>query len=1008
MRGSHTRVNHSGAPCLLLLLLGILSAAPCGAGSAVPLQDASTDAAGLLDLRHTAFSPKEGAPSGVMAIAQTADGFLWVATLTGLFRYDGARFDSSVGDRLRSPSVRALLAEPNGGLWIGYNFGGVSFLVDGQVTTFDRGELPRGTVQQLYRAPDGTLWVSTTGGLAKLVAGRWQAVGSASGYSGEAPDWLGSLENRLIVATPAAAYWYEARTGRFERYPRALGERARYGIPTHSSWRPDLRNTTEAAPYQTLVNRSGAALISGYRSLVRYRWPSPGAGAAEPVKDTFTTADGLTGDIMAIFEDRENNVWVGTDKGLDRFQLPKLMRVGLPPASFHPLLIAGEGEELWVGRATEPVVRVDGENSPIPALGRSITAATHARDGTLWLAGRDGVFHYGHGKLLDTVPFPVDAGEIRRTPLDVVPSFQAIAVDHEGGVWLSVASSGLFRWFNGAWEQPGPRLGLPEGPAIRLSADERGQLWIAYPDNKLAVLEAGRLKLFTAADGLSVGNILALDVSEHHTWIAGDRGVALLSDGHFRTLLGRSGTRFATASGVLETPEGELWLNAPHGIYRIGQGALARFVAGSSEAVDFELLDWLDGLDSSAEVIRPGPTLLRTKDGRLWISRVECIWWIDPRHIHRDPVPPIVTVEDMLYNGAAHTPGIRKALSLPQNTRNIRIDYTAALLTNPERMRFRYRLSGVDEEWQDVGQRRQAYYTNLAPGAYTFEVMAANADGVWSKGPAVLAFNVQPAYYQRAWFKLGMLILALGLIAVAFRVRLEQVHRRYRNSMEERHAERERIARDLHDTLLQAIQALLFRLQLWEDDPDISEAYRAEISALVTQARAIVVEGRDRIVMLRRTDAKPADLTEALAAIENQDLGVAGCHYEVSTAGESRSLTLEAHEQLVDIAREAVRNAYRHARPSRVQVTVEYRRGSLRLSVMDDGPGIDLAALEQRGKARHFGLTGMRERAKQLGATFWVGGNGGGGTRITVVVPARTAYRDTFNWLWQRSVPGPA
>jgi signal transduction histidine kinase len=206
-------------------------------------------------------------------------------------------------------------------------------------------------------------------------------------------------------------------------------------------------------------------------------------------------------------------------------------------------------------------------------------------------------------------------------------------------------------------------------------------------------------------------------------------------------------------------------------------------------------------------------------------------------------------------------------------------------------------------------------------------------------------------------------------------------------------AERERIARDLHDTLLQGIQALLFRLQLWESDPDISESHRAEIAALVTQARAIVVEGRDRIVMLRRTDAQPADLTEALAAIERQGCTADGVQFEVSIEGERRSLTLEAHEQLVDIAREAVRNAYRHACPSRVTVRVEYRRGSLRMSVTDDGRGIDPAALERQCKARHFGMTGMRERAKQLGARFWVGANEGAGTRITVVVPARTAYR---------------
>src|SRR6202012_516488 len=145
---------------------------------------------------------------------------------------------------------------PHGGLWIGYSFGGVSYLLDGRLTSFDRGELPRGSVQQFYRAPDGILWVSVTGGLAKLVAGRWLTVGSSYGFSGESPDWLGSLGNRFIVLTATAAYLYESQTGRFEQYPRALGQRARYGIPERSGWHPDLSNTAEQAPYQTLVDRS--------------------------------------------------------------------------------------------------------------------------------------------------------------------------------------------------------------------------------------------------------------------------------------------------------------------------------------------------------------------------------------------------------------------------------------------------------------------------------------------------------------------------------------------------------------------------------------------------------------------------------------------------------------------------------------------------------------------------------------------------------------------------------
>lgn len=219
---------------------------------------------------------------------------------------------------------------------------------------------------------------------------------------------------------------------------------------------------------------------------------------------------------------------------------------------------------------------------------------------------------------------------------------------------------------------------------------------------------------------------------------------------------------------------------------------------------------------------------------------------------------------------------------------------------------------------------------------------------------------------------------------------------RFTRANKVRHAERERIARDLHDTLLPAVQALLFRLQLWEDDAAVPRALRAELAVLVRQAQAIVVEGRDRITMLRRADAGSVDLTQALAAIESQGFAAEGVCFEVSSDGERRSLTRVAHEQLVDIAREAVRNAYRHACPSSVVVMVEYRKASLRMSVIDDGCGIDAVTREERGKG-HFGLLGMRERAEQLGGSLWIGGNAGAGTRVTVVVPARTAYQDSLS-----------
>jgi signal transduction histidine kinase len=327
-----------------------------------------------------------------------------------------------------------------------------------------------------------------------------------------------------------------------------------------------------------------------------------------------------------------------------------------------------------------------------------------------------------------------------------------------------------------------------------------------------------------------------------------------------------------------------------------------------------------------ASVVRPGPTLLQTGDGHIWISREQDVWSVDPDHIRRNPVAPIVAIEG---------------------------------------------------------------------------VMAANCDGVWSRNSAELRLNVLPAFYARLWFRALCVVAAAALLLLIFFIRLAQVHSRYRLRLQERHAERERIARDIHDTLLQGIQALLFRLQVWELNPSVPGALRQEISKVITQSIAIVVEGRERILMLRRTQAKPAELRQALTAIAHEESSDGPPTVSIHVTGIAAALTTDAFEQLVDIGREAIRNAYVHAQAKHVMVTLSYSRQSLSMSVTDDGKGIDASTLQRSGGTGHFGLIGMSERARQLHAQFRIEKNNPSGTRIMVVVPARTAYRKIRSWQWR-------
>jgi signal transduction histidine kinase len=944
----------------------------------------------LHQMRHSVFRGSDGAPSDVTDIAQAADGILWISSGSGLYRFDGARFDASVSQRLPSPSVRAIMAEPDGALWIGYTFGGASVLRNGKVSDVSAG-IPSGSVTQFLRLPNGSLWVSTSSGLARRQGDRWQVVNSASGYSGESPNWMAVVNGRLMILTPTATYSYTGEAGHFERRPAEVGEAARFGIPESSKWRPDPEpDGIRVFPKTAVRDHSGAlwfsSLVADRPVLKRISFGTDVPGILS--QDALTTDTGLSGVVQAIMEDRESNVWVGTSGGLERFFVPRLKAVNFPSPAYNTLLIPGENGEVWVGRARFPTVRLTPIPQAIPGLGDSLQAAFRTEDGSLWVGGDPGLLRYAHGAVLQKLSLP--------KPLTVPEAnFQAIAVAADGSLWISIAGSGLFRWDGESWSDPALRYSLPGGPAIRLRMDAQRRLWAGYPANRIAVLEGSHTKVYTSADGLQIGNVLSIEVKDSHAWVGGDRGVALLASDHFIPLRGKDNKDFQITSGIIETEDGDLWLNAAEGIYRIAAADVRAMLKGSVTPVAYETFDALDGLDSPVNMIRPGPSMLESPDGRLWFSRREGVWFIDPHEILRNPIAPITVIERLTSRGSDYD--LSSGIRLPSGTHSLAISYTAASLRKPERTRFRYRLQGADDGWQDVGARRQAYYTNLGPGTYEFQVMAANEDGVWSTNHPALKFVIQPAFFERLTFKVAVALLALLMIGALFMFRLEMLKRTYRRRIEAHHAERERIAREIHDTLLQGVQALFFRLRLWAEDLDIPAAQRAEMAEVSQQTKAIVIESRERIVKMRRVDAEPSELIDALAAIGHHASNGQVPGLDIRVAGNAKPLTAFAKEQALDIAGEAIRNAYSHAQAARVTVTVEYLNRSLLVVVSDDGIGFNDNERD-RSTPGHFGLIGMRERARALKARLTIRSAINEGTRIELVVPAGIAFQGALKW----------
>jgi signal transduction histidine kinase len=387
---------------------------------------------------------------------------------------------------------------------------------------------------------------------------------------------------------------------------------------------------------------------------------------------------------------------------------------------------------------------------------------------------------------------------------------------------------------------------------------------------------------------------------------------------------------------------------------------------------------------------------------------------IDPRHLPFNKLPPPVHIEQITadHKSYAVSSDANKNLRLPPRIRDVQIDYTALSLVAPEKVLFRYKLEGWDHDWQDAGTRRQAFYSNLPPRDYRFRVMACNNSGVWNEAGTLLDFSVAPAYYQTWWFRSLCAAAFLTLLAGVYQMRLRQVARQFNMRMEERVNERTRIARELHDTLLQSFQGVLLKFHAVTyvilDRP--AEAQKT-LETVIEQARQAITEGRDAVQGLRSSALVSSDIAQAISTFGDElasgPSGQNSPNFRVVVEGAPRDLAPLLRDEIYRITGEALRNAFRHAHAQRIEVEIRYDQRQLRLRVRDDGKGIDPTVLNGGGRPGHYGLPGMHERAKLVGGKLAVWSELNSGTEAELTIPASIAYakssaarRSTF---WGRS-----
>ena len=973
----------------------------------------------IKELHHTAWGPGQGAPlGGIGALAQTSDGYLWIAGPSGLFRFDGISFERVElphDPKLSSLALHSLFAPRGGGLWVGFKFGGVALLKAGHWQVFSVADgLPESSPWQFAETPDGTLWLVTGLGLAHFDGTRWKAVDSRMGLRPiDTPILFVDSQGTLWAGGENSLLFLRQGERQFRNQPvdaptpwggisMAESSAGTVWLDAGSALVPVAQNpppgTSGRSSYGGIAFDHDGTLWDCPDNLRRISHPErPMMGVSQRVvdiADTYTDADGLSSrSASTLLVDREGNVWVGTADGLDRFSEPTLRTPLLsaenqkivPRIVAAGVVAADDAGGLWVTNSRDAVARYqDGRISP-PIIRQRIEALFRAADGTVWFGGHKALWRMRQGHLESVAP----PGADRDT--------QALAEDKSGDLWASILGSGIFRLKDGVWMPFTGVTARPHGTAITIVRDRRNRMWFSFPGGSVAALDEENVHTYGAADGLQIGNVMAIHPGGNGDWFGGEFGLARLEGEHFYGVQSAPELPLDGITGIIETGDGDLWLSGRAGIIHIASTELQRNRTDSAYRVHGETLGAFDGIVGSSALLRPLPTAVEAADGKLWFATTGGIYGIDPAHRLHNRVPPPVLIRSLTVAGRAIEP--IPGLTLPIYTTAVRFDYAGLSLTAPEKVRYRYRLEGVDTGWREITAARQALYTSLRPGHYTFRVIAANNDGVWNESGASLVFAIPPAFVQTGWFIALCLAGAASVMFALVRLRVRQVRRRLEERMEDRLNERARISRELHDSLLQGFQGLMFRLQavrhLLPERP--GDAAKSLDSAMQVGDQAIG-EGRDAVQNLRSSSFDNRDLATSLSALGNElRKGIdpqSKPQYRVVVEGKPRELTALVRDEAYRIAREAVSNAYQHAKAGYIETDLTFGEADLTIRVRDDGIGVDAQILAQGQRPGHWGLPGMRERSERLGSQLNLWSEKNAGTEIELRIPAGIAYSE--------------
>ncbi len=964
----------------------------------------------LANYGRQSWGMENGLPQNtVQALVQTRNGFVWLGTELGLVRFDGNGFqvfDHNSTPSLPSGDIRCLLETRDGALWIGTSEG-LARWKDGVVTAFSTKDgLPGNTIERILETGDGELWINTDQGLARFNHDRFaQDSGMPQGPVAAISLYDGALwvESSHGIFTRSRGSWI---TPFIAGLP-PVGPKFFFGLP--SGWVSannsgvTVQQATETKVFGVGHELSGNRVQALFADREGSLWIGTDQGLARwaggkleqlPVSDPLAGAS-----ILSLMEDHEGNLWVGTESdGLDILRDQRFRTIGTRESLSSDdttTVVEDKAGTLWVGTAGDGLNALrGGEARPGAVKSYSvrnglasdvILSLASAANGDLWVGTPDGLNRM-RGGVIDSF-----------SSADGLPDdfIRSLLVDGDGSLWIGTRR-GLTHWTGGPtgsgsatrMETYTQADGLGSDLVGAMARDSSGDLWVATFAG-LSRLHGSRITNYTTANGLSSNVATALLPQSDGTLLIGTEkhGWDVWNGQEFFAV--KENSR-ADIHAILDDGGGHLWFATGDGIVRCDSAGAAQ---GMQAPVCMHGLKFgvADGLRSRETATNSHPSAWRSSDGLLWFATPKGLVEVDPAHFRINTIPPPVELERFAVDDVPQT---RRAsdspLQIPAGHVHFQFDYAGLSFTAPQKVRYRFKLEGFDRDWTEAGARRSAYYTAIPPGTYTFRVQAANNDGLWNTEGASLTFVLRPHFYQTAWFYGLLLAIVAGLVALLLWLLRRRAEREFGAVL----GERNRIAREIHDTLAQGYVGISVQLEVLSELLRMSKTEAAAKHLDLTRGyvREGLSEARQSIWALRSQDMGETALPVRLRRMAEAANG-GGLQASFSTFGAYRPLPPGTEHEILRVAQEAIHNVKKHAGARHLFVQLEYRPEQIALEVRDDGRGFSVGeSLES--PLGHYGLTGMRERAAAIGGTIEVSGEPGAGTTVRLRAAARRETRE--------------